>query len=122
MGFTLIGKIIEIFPEIEIKPGFTKREFVVEYTENPKYPQLIKFETIQERCSQLDLFNIGDEVEIQFNLKGREWINPKGEKVYFTSLEALRINAIRPVLPSTPSVSTSYTTMSNFPDDDELPF
>lgn len=77
--------------------GFKKREFVVEYSENPQYPEFIKFELIQDKCEQLDGFNIGQELNIAFNLKGRKWTNPKGEVVYFNSLQAWRISAANDV-------------------------
>lgn len=72
--------------------GFRKREFVVEYSENPQFPEFIKFELIQDKCEQLDGFNIGQELNIAFNLKGRKWTNPKGEVVYFNSLQAWRLS------------------------------
>ncbi|SMD38871.1 protein of unknown function [Reichenbachiella faecimaris] len=77
--------------------GFKKREFVVEYAENPQYPEFIKFELIQDKCEQLDGFNIGQELNVAFNLKGRKWTNPKGEVVYFNSLQAWRISAANDV-------------------------
>ncbi|MCX7833733.1 MAG: DUF3127 domain-containing protein, partial [Ignavibacteria bacterium] len=41
--------------------------------------------------SIVDGFVKGDDVEVEFELRGREWINPEGEKVYFTTLRALKI-------------------------------
>lgn len=72
--------------------GFKKREFVVEYSENPQFPEFIKFELIQDKCDLLDGFNIGQELNIAFNLKGRKWTNPKGEVVYFNSLQAWKLS------------------------------
>lgn len=77
--------------------GFKKREFVVEFAENPQYPEFVKFELIQDKCEQLDGFNVGQEMNIAFNLKGRKWTNPKGEVVYFNSLQAWRISAANDV-------------------------
>lgn len=77
--------------------GFKKREFVVEYSENPQYPEFIKFELIQDKCEQLDGFNVGQEMNVAFNLKGRKWTNPKNEVVYFNSLQAWRISAANDV-------------------------
>ena len=84
----ITGKIHELFELKEIKEGFQKREFIVEYAENPQYPEYLKFETIQEKCAQLDTITVGQEVDVLFNLRGREWTNPQGEKVYFNSLQA----------------------------------
>ena len=89
------GKVLEIFPVQQVKESFRKREFVVEYRDNGQYSEYIKFELIQDRCDLLNEFKIGDEVDVQFNLKGRVWTNPQGEKVYFNSLQAWRIDKVK---------------------------
>ena len=40
------GKLVEIFETIQVSASFKKREFVLEYAENPQYPEVIKFEMI----------------------------------------------------------------------------
>ena len=85
------AKIIEIFETSNITESFKKREFVVEYSENPSYPEYIKFEFIQDKCDLLNSFNIGDEVTISFNLKGRKWTDPQGTVKYFNTLQAWRM-------------------------------
>ena len=62
---------------------FKKREFIVEYAENPQYPEFIKFELIQNNCEQLDSINVGEDITINFNLKGRKWSDTKGIVKYF---------------------------------------
>ncbi|HLF33010.1 MAG TPA: DUF3127 domain-containing protein [Cyclobacteriaceae bacterium] len=89
------GKVLEIFPAQQVRENFRKREFVVEYRENPQYAEFIKFEFLQEKCELLNDLKPGDEVEIQFNLRGRVWTNPQGEKVYFNSLQAWRIDKLK---------------------------
>lgn len=90
----ITGKIIEIFDTKEVKEGFQKREFVVEFAENPQYPEYLKFETIQEKCAQLDKLAVGQEVDVMFNLRGRVWTNPQGEKIYFNSLQAWKVDPV----------------------------
>ncbi len=82
------GKILEIFETQNISNTFKKREFVLEYAENPQYPEYLKFEMIQDKCALLDGLNVGDTVNVFFNLKGRKWTDPKGEVKYFNSLQA----------------------------------
>jgi len=43
----------------------------------------------------LDSFQVGDEVRLEFNLRGREWKNPQGEIKYFNSLDVWRIEPAR---------------------------
>ena len=59
-----------------------------------KYPQLLIIEFIGDACNMLELFKEGDEVIVNFSLKGVEWINPEGKKVYFKFIRANKIQKI----------------------------
>ncbi len=85
------GKIKKISETVQISDRFRKREFVVEYASNPDYPQPIQFEMVQDRCELLDPFEVGQQVEIFFDLRGREWTNPQGEVKFFNSLQAWKL-------------------------------
>ena len=107
----IIGKIHAIFGEQQVSASFKKREFVLLSADNPAYPQYIKFEVIQEKCTLLDKFKVGDTVDISFNIKGREWRNPKGELVYFNTLDAWRIViAVQPMNADAPLNQNPETT------------
>lgn len=88
----ITGKILEIKPTVNISETFRKREFIVEYAENAQYPELIQFEAIQEKCDLLDNYQVGQTVDVGFNLKGRSWTNPEGQVKYFNSLQAWRLS------------------------------
>ena len=104
------AKLLEKFETQEVSNSFRKREFVVEYAENPQYPEFLKFELIQDKCEQIDGFNAGQELNVAFNLKGRKWTNPKGEVVYFNSLQAWKISAANDITPSQPEASEGENT------------
>ena len=74
----------------KVSDRFSKREFVLITEANTPYPQFVSFQVTQDKCSLLDQFNEGDELKVQFNLRGREWNGPQGVK-YFNTLEAWRI-------------------------------
>ena len=86
------GKLIEIFETVKIKETFQKREFVLEYVTNPKYPELIKFEVVQDKCALLDGFQVGQEVAVEFDLRGRRWTDQQGTVKYFNTLQAWRLS------------------------------
>ena len=69
--------------------GFRKREIVI--TTQEQYPQHLLIEFVQDRCELLDSFNIGENVKISINLRGREWENPQGDIKYFNSIHGWRI-------------------------------
>ena len=74
----------------QITEKFSKREFVIQ-TED-KYPQLILLQLTQDKCGLLDEYEVGDAIDVDINIRGREWTSPKGEVKYFNTLEAWRFN------------------------------
>jgi uncharacterized membrane protein YgcG len=91
MGIEATGKLHAIFDTKQVSERFSKREFVVAMADNPKYPQVVLFQLTGDRCSQLDDFAVGDEVRIEFSLRGREWKSPQGEVKYFNTLDVWRV-------------------------------
>lgn len=85
------GKIIAIMGTQQVTDTFSKREFVIETDE--QYPQMVKFEFTQAKCSVLDHEKIGNNVTVNFNLRGRKWTNKQGEDVYFNTLQAWRLES-----------------------------
>ena len=69
--------------------GFKKQEVVVTTAE--QYPQMIMIEFVQDKCDLLNAFKVGDDVKININLRGREWINPEGVAKYFNAIQGWRI-------------------------------
>lgn len=81
------GKIKVISETQTFASGFTKREFVVT-TAHDKYPQDLKFEVVKEKCSLLDSFEVGQEVQVNFDIRGNEY-NGK----YFVNLSCWKLQA-----------------------------
>ena len=84
----LKGKVHEISPVIEVNEKFKKRELIIEYAEDPKYIEMIKFEAHNANCDKLDELREGDSVTVHFNLRGRAWTNKEGVTSYFNTLAA----------------------------------
>ncbi|EZH74843.1 hypothetical protein IWQ47_003321 [Aquimarina sp. EL_43] len=104
--------------------GFRKREIVV--TTEEQYPQHIMVEFVQDKCDLLNPFQVGQDVKISINLRGREWVNPQGETKYFNSIQGWRIESLQPVAqsaPPTPPVD-AFEPAKDFSEEehDDLPF
>ena len=87
VGFKATGTLHIINETQQVSARFQKREFVVTLADNPRYPQTVQFQLTGNRCDALDGFKVGDEVEVDFSLRGREWTSPKGDVKYFNSLD-----------------------------------
>ena len=122
------AKLIECMETVQVSERFRKREFVVEYVTNPEFPEYLKFELAQDRCELLDGFEAGQEVRIEFDLKGRRWTDPQGQVKYFNSLRAWRLNPTGAEFEASTKPSPAPESMDPAPenlrtsDSDELPF
>lgn len=125
--FKLTGTLKVIKDTVQVTEKFSKREFVV--SENSSmYPQEIAFQAAQDKCSMLDGFTEGEQVEVSFNLRGREWTSPQGEVKYFNTLDAWRIEKMGQGMPqggpsdmnldATPAPQANTQSEA----DDDLPF
>lgn len=73
--------------------GFRKRELVV--TTDEQYPQHILVEFVQDKTDLLNNFQVGQQIKVGINLRGREWINPQGEAKYFNAIQGWRIENLQ---------------------------
>ncbi len=95
MNFELTGKLIVKNDTQQITATFQKREFVVETEENNAgrvFTDYIKFQLMQDKCSVIDQYNLGDTVKVTFNIKGNKW-EKEGNVNYFTNLNAWRVES-----------------------------
>ena len=88
------GRIKQIFPsQIIGQNGFEKRDLVIVTDEN--YPQTIIIQFTQQRCDLLNNLQMGQNVKVYINIRGREWTNPQGETKYFNTIEGWKIEVIQ---------------------------
>jgi hypothetical protein len=130
--FKLTGTVKVINPTQVISEKFSKREFVIETQD--QYPQLVMFQATQDKCSLLDNVQLSSQVEVSFNLRGREWTSPAGEVKYFNTLEAWRIEKVGQAnampaggpsamsLGSDPIPAATTSAVASNEEEDDLPF
>jgi hypothetical protein len=87
MEYKAKGKLILIGPEQVKSEKFTMKEFVIQ-TQEEKYPQTINFQISNNNMTQLNGINIGEEVEVSFDVRGREH-NGK----YYNTLNAYKVES-----------------------------
>lgn len=127
----VIGKIRVIEPTQEVgSNGFRKRAVVV--TTEEQYPQHISVSFVQDKCDLLDNYQVGEQVKVSINLRGREWVNPQGETKYFNDIQGWRVEKlvatqpgaaqVPPPVASSESPNFEPATDFNETEHDDLPF
>ena len=97
------GQIHKIFETSVVSEKFSKRDVVIKT--NDQYPQLVIVQFTQDRCDMLDPYNEGQEVDLSYNIQGREWTSPIGEVKYFNTIIGWKIQPVGPVA-SQPAANT----------------
>lgn len=112
-------KMIDATKEVGTS-GFKKRDLVV--TTDEQYPQDILVQFVQDKCDILNNFKVGDSVEVGINLRGREWVNPQGETVYFNTIQGWKIT--KGSGEQKPQAREPFEPATNFDEQehDDLPF
>ena len=79
---------------VQVSEKFKKREFVLTIEPSSPYPQHVSFQLVQDKVGLIDGYNLGDEVKVHFNLKGREWTSPAGEVKFFNTIDAWKLEKV----------------------------
>jgi hypothetical protein len=118
MAYELTGKIKLIQEAMTFDSGFTKREMVV-IVEDGRYPQEINLEFVQDKVALLDSLQVGQEVTVTFDIRGREY---NGR--YFNNLQGWKIattGAETALTPEAQSFAPPNYSSNDF-DEGDIPF
>ncbi len=118
MSFEVEGKLHKKFDTEKKSEKFQARDFVIEVPS--QYPQMIKFQLVQDRCEIIDHFQEGEDVKVFFDLRGREW-----EGRYFTNLNAWKLEKAGQTATAPAAGAESFPTLNDEPSnkaEDDLPF
>ncbi|MGE5108617.1 MAG: DUF3127 domain-containing protein [Sphingobacteriales bacterium] len=127
MSYEITGKLVAKYDTVQRTETFRTREFVIEKSEDiggRMITNFVKLQSVQDRTSIIDRFNIGDELKVSFNIKGTKW-EKNGNVNYITNLDAWRVELLQN---SSAQPSSSNTAEINSPIDkapdfvDDLPF
>lgn len=98
----ITGRLLTIGQTVQIptKSGnqFNKREFLLDATtfdpytgERSQYENILPLEVSEDKCADLDRFQVGDVVTVSFALQGRSWQTQDGELKRMTSIRCYKL-------------------------------
>ena len=114
------GKIHNVGTLRKVSEKFKSKDVVLLTDE--KFPQYITIQFTQDKTDLVSQNNIGENVEVSINLRGRRWESPQGEIKYFNTIEGWQINT---AARANEIVAERLAEMPQAPfrlDEDDLPF
>ncbi|MDQ6813635.1 MAG: DUF3127 domain-containing protein [Bacteroidota bacterium] len=124
MSYEITGKLVVRFDIVQRNENFKTREFVIEKTEDANgrsFTSYVKFQCVQDKTAMPDKFNIGDEVKVQFNIKGTKW-EKDGRTNYITNLDAWRMESVKLGQHTGAGAEVNYNDIPPSDNIDDLPF
>ncbi len=125
MSYEIVGKLVAVFDIVQRTETFKTREFVIEKSEDiggRVITNYVKFQCVQDKTAMPDRFALGDEVKVQFNIKGTKWVK-EGKENYITNLDAWRMETMKIGQTANGSDAVNYHDMPPPSDNiDDLPF
>ena len=110
MSLELTGKLLVKYDEVIVSATFKKREFVVELAQEVNgntYTNYAKMQLTQAKCDLIKDLNVGDNVKVQFNIKGNKYVKD-GKDNYISNLEAWRIEKAEGQAPQQQAPQSNY--------------
>jgi hypothetical protein len=102
MALEVTGKLIDVQPIQQIKENFSKREFVIEISQQTNtgmtFTNFAAFQLVNNACQMIDRFQVGQDIKVSFDIRGNKW-EKDGQVRYITNLNAWRIEAAMAAAP-----------------------
>lgn len=120
---TITGKIYQIQDIQKINDTFSKREFVLELTNDDQvYVQKVSFSLLRDKVSLIEGLEKGQEVEVKFYLNGRDWTSPQGEVKFFNTLDVQELTLLNKPNSGNSNNQNSLNQVVQTDSDDDMPF
>lgn len=115
----LTGYLTDVFP-VETHPNFAKKVFWLKEPDTERYPNHWELELHQNDVTHINRFEIGDKLECEVEVRGRQYIRRTNEKVISVSLKCIGIELLHRVDMSKASAIGRFKPTKKVPQDGEV--
>lgn len=85
------GQVYKVGETQQVTEKFKKREVILVTEPSSQYPQHIKVQFSQDKCSLADTLQAGQDVTFQCNLRGKLYTDKNGAENCITNLEVWKV-------------------------------
>jgi len=87
------GKVINVKPVETVGANNFKKASIWVETTTDQYPQTIEIEFVKDKADEIQTIEVGSEVTVKINIRGRKWTGNDGVEKVFTSIQGWNVES-----------------------------
>ena len=87
------GKIINVKPVETVGANNFKKASIWVETTTDQYPQTIEIEFVKDKADEIQTIEVGSDVTVKINIRGRKWTGNDGVEKVFTSIQGWNVES-----------------------------
>ena len=87
------GKVINVKPVETVGANNFKKASIWVETTTDQYPQTIEIEFIKDKADEIQTIEVGSDVTVKINIRGRKWTGNDGVEKVFTSIQGWNVES-----------------------------
>lgn len=87
------GKVVNVKPVETVGSNNFKKSSIWIETTTDQYPQTIEIEFVKEKADEIQTIEVGSDVTVKINIRGRKWTGNDGVEKVFTSIQGWKVES-----------------------------
>tara|TARA_R100000541_G_scaffold41154_1_gene48565 strand:- start:72 stop:353 length:282 start_codon:yes stop_codon:yes gene_type:complete len=87
------GKVINVKPVETVGANNFKKASIWVETTTEQYPQTIEIEFVKDKADEIQTIEVGSDVTVKINIRGRKWTGNDGVEKVFTSIQGWNVES-----------------------------
>ena len=87
------GKVVNVKPVETVGANNFKKASIWIETTTDQYPQTIEIEFVKEKADEIQTIEVGSDVTVKINIRGRKWTGNDGVEKVFTSIQGWKVES-----------------------------
>lgn len=87
------GKVVNVKPVETVGANNFKKASIWVETTTDQYPQTIEIEFVKDKADEIQTIEVGSEVTVKINIRGRKWTGNDGVEKVFTSIQGWNVES-----------------------------
>jgi uncharacterized protein (UPF0333 family) len=87
------GKVVNVKPVETVGANNFKKASIWVETTTDQYPQTIEIEFVKDKADEIQTIEVGSDVTVKINIRGRKWTGNDGVEKVFTSIQGWKVES-----------------------------